>query len=322
MVEPGGNHGDRLIYKGMRKKLRHLSINHEVFHYNESIKFPFFSKLYFGLWCRFLKVFFYFFKFNQNCSRPIKKVDRWIYGRILNPFKIQASSSDVILIHGGGNMNDLWHGIRLLKNIIQQHPDNALIVAPQSYWFEGTCFPSLFSKTSQKIYLFCREKISYQLLTSLNLPKNVHVLLSPDTSLYLTKEDFHANSGEYTLFCLRTDKESAMFQQEENNQLLWQVTSTRWQLKRKILMQDLSIFGSFKDFVALIEASKKVYTDRLHVAILAAILGKKTVLYPNSYYKNKAVYEYSLSNYPNVIFDPYPPSPAKLKQTVIMSINE
>lgn len=321
VVEPGGNHGDRLIYKGMRKKLCQLNINHEVFPYHESINDPFLCKLYFGLWCNFLKVFFYFLKSNRNWIGSIKKMDRWIYERILEQPKINPAPNDVILISGGGNMNDLWHGIKLIKSIIRQYPENVLIVAPQTYWFEETYFPSLFSKTSQKIYLFCREKFSYQLLASLKLPKNVQVLLSPDTSFYLSKEDFHSRPGKYTIFCLRTDKESAMFHDGEDVQLLWQETLDCKQLKKRIIMQDLSIFGSFKDFVDIIESSNSVYTDRLHVAILAAILGKKTSLYSNSYYKNKGVFEYSLSNYPNVVFYPYLPSSHELNQTMLTSIN-
>ncbi len=321
VVELGGNNGDRLIYKGMQKKLCQLNINHEVFHYHESIKGPFLSKLYFGLWCKFLKVFFYFFKLNSNWSRPLKTMDRWIYEKILEQPKINPSSSDLILISGGGNMNDLWHGIRLLKSIIHQYPENVLIVAPQTYWFKETCFHSLFSKTNQKIYLFSREKFSYQLLTSLKLPKNVHVLLSPDASFYLSKEDFHAKSGKYNLFCLRSDKESALFQDGDDFNLLWKENLDFRKLKSKILLKDVSIFGDFKDFVATIESSNSVYTDRLHVAILAAILGKKTSLYPNSYHKNQGVFEYSLSNYPNVVFYPYPPSPEELNQTMFTSIN-
>jgi exopolysaccharide biosynthesis predicted pyruvyltransferase EpsI len=38
----------------------------------------------------------------------------------------------------------------------------------------------------------------------------------------------------------------------------------------------------------------KIETNRLHVAIAAALLGKDVALYRNSYYKNEAVYKYSL----------------------------
>ena len=45
-----------------------------------------------------------------------------------------------------------------------------------------------------------------------------------------------------------------------------------------------------------------VETDRLHCAILASILGRRTMLRANSYYKNTAVFEHSLSRLPNTVF--------------------
>lgn len=44
-----------------------------------------------------------------------------------------------------------------------------------------------------------------------------------------------------------------------------------------------------------------VRTDRLHICIAAALLNKEVEFYPNSYFKCKAVFEYSLKDqYPNV----------------------
>jgi exopolysaccharide biosynthesis predicted pyruvyltransferase EpsI len=48
----------------------------------------------------------------------------------------------------------------------------------------------------------------------------------------------------------------------------------------------------------------EVETDRLHCAIIAAMLGRRTVLRANSYYKNAAVFEHSLSRFPNTTFVP------------------
>ena len=45
-----------------------------------------------------------------------------------------------------------------------------------------------------------------------------------------------------------------------------------------------------------------VHTDRLHGGILAGILGRQTVLYPNSYFKNEAVFRHSLARLDSVTF--------------------
>lgn len=47
-------------------------------------------------------------------------------------------------------------------------------------------------------------------------------------------------------------------------------------------------------YVATFEA---VETNRLHVSIGAALLGKKVTLWPNSYFKNQAVFEFSIREY-------------------------
>ncbi|WGM88491.1 MAG: polysaccharide pyruvyl transferase family protein [Candidatus Bathyarchaeum tardum] len=318
VIEPGGNHGDTLIYKGMMKKLLQLQIKHMVLKYDERFKSRLFNILYFVFWKNFLKILIYSTtKLSETCSLKINGLDLWLYENLLVPFKIQAAPTDVILIHGGGNINDLWQGVRLLKSVLKYNPCNIIIVAPQTYWFNKTCFSSLFSKTKEDIFLFCREKFSYKLLSSLKLTKNVHVFLSNDTAFYLTKEDFNIfQEDNYSLICLRTDKESRGIPEIETSKRLLKETSLAQVSKNKLLIKDLSVIGNFNDFIRLIGTSKQVYTDRLHVAILATILGKETFLYPNSYYKNKGVYEYSLSRYPNVTFFPLLPSFDELKNHV------
>jgi exopolysaccharide biosynthesis predicted pyruvyltransferase EpsI len=58
-----------------------------------------------------------------------------------------------------------------------------------------------------------------------------------------------------------------------------------------------------------IDRFETIRTDRLHVAIAGAVLGKAVVLYPGSYFKNRAVYDFSLRPYPNVKFADWPSAP-------------
>ena len=44
----------------------------------------------------------------------------------------------------------------------------------------------------------------------------------------------------------------------------------------------------------------EIHTNRLHVSIAGLLLGKKVNLYSNSYWKNKEVFDHSLSKYPNI----------------------
>jgi len=63
-----------------------------------------------------------------------------------------------------------------------------------------------------------------------------------------------------------------------------------------ISRQDLCSFNRFLDLIA---RSAFVVTTRMHVGILAAMLGKPTVMQPGSYHKIRGVYEQSLNRFDN-----------------------
>lgn len=297
VVEPGGNHGDQLIYMGMEKKLKQLSINYTIFQYLKQRKITIFYKLY---W-KFTRNIFKIFPIIKRLKLFWMISDDLAYKWTIKEDKIQDQSADVILIHGGANLNDLWgHGLYILRNIIKNSPHSTIIVAPQSYWFKNTRFQNLFKKTQQEINLFARERYSYKLLCSMNLPKNVHIRLSQDSALYLPKTDFHPIDGTYDLICPRKDKESIV---EWNINLRKDggIIDLR-DSKERLFVGDIAYLVDFDLFLKLVEGATNVLTDRLHIAIFSAILGKNTFLYPNSYYKNKGVYEFSLQKYPNVKF--------------------
>lgn len=70
---------------------------------------------------------------------------------------------------------------------------------------------------------------------------------------------------------------------------------------------DLSSSGqySFREFCSFIARARAVLTSRLHVGILAAMLGKPTFLRAGRYAKLPGVYEMSMSDWPNVkLFGP------------------
>jgi hypothetical protein len=65
--------------------------------------------------------------------------------------------------------------------------------------------------------------------------------------------------------------------------------------------RNLAYFNA-KFFLGFINDFEVVNTNRLHVAIGVALLGKHVKFYPNSYFKYRAVYEYSMQKFNNVEF--------------------
>jgi exopolysaccharide biosynthesis predicted pyruvyltransferase EpsI len=56
-----------------------------------------------------------------------------------------------------------------------------------------------------------------------------------------------------------------------------------------------------RTLLGVLERFESVSTNRLHVAISAALISRRVLFYPNNYYKCKGVYEYSLrQRFPNV----------------------
>ncbi len=266
LVTPGGNHGDTLIHMGHIKKLDEYGYEYDCFNLEE--------------------------KYSRNPVLGVKyliNIALWKLGS-KKGFKIVDIPQDIdlILFEGGGYVNDVWFGPTLLNQVLKRNQQR-VAVAPQSYRFNK---PSIETHNdSRKLHLFCRENGSFKHLKQMDLAENIQVDISPEVALYLTREDLvqHISPRDegYQLVAFRKDKESAI----------------RNELKQEILSQcanpmqsDVSVKGTLSDFISSVEYAEKIFTDRLHVAILGSILGKDVTLFGNMYHKNKGVWEYSLSD--------------------------
>jgi exopolysaccharide biosynthesis predicted pyruvyltransferase EpsI len=63
-----------------------------------------------------------------------------------------------------------------------------------------------------------------------------------------------------------------------------------------------AIYDVVKSLVGLVSNYDLVYTDRLHLGILCAVMNIRVNLFANNYYKIKGVFEYSLERVPCVNF--------------------
>lgn len=272
-VTPGGNHGDTLIHMGMVKKLEEAGCDYQCINLEEIYR-----------------------RQRLVGAKYLLNIAAWKLGidRGFNIIDIPGDAG-LILFEGGGYMNDIWYGLVLLRQVMKRH-SQPIAVAPQSFWFEKTDFMGFFTD-GQPITLFCREPYSLDLLSGMVRPHNVQVLISDDTALYLNRKDLE----EYVvpkrktsdLVCLRNDRESIIPSD----------------VRRKImensvapLVGDISKKGKLLDFVSAVANARRIFTDRLHVAILAHILGKEATLYDNRYHKNRGVYEYSLRKNRKILF--------------------
>ncbi len=235
-VEPGGNCGDYLIYKGAQKLAGIAGLSYETVSHNQ-----------------------------------------FMVG--------EHSPADVIYIHGSGGFVPWWSGTPAieLRRALLSH-SGAIIVGPSTfaidsdYLFKNVIDP-LLGKKAGDIYVFCREWTSYFFLKSF-LPSFVNLEIDHDTALNLDPSDFELRDckRKFVGFFIRNDKESDNFLPALNS----------------ISLDPGSYTSDFNKWVQLHACAKKIYTNRLHSSILGTILGKNVILLPNSFHKNRSVWEYSL----------------------------
>ncbi|SFC60018.1 Exopolysaccharide biosynthesis protein EpsI, predicted pyruvyl transferase [Halobiforma haloterrestris] len=284
-LQPGGNHGDSLIYLGARKLFNETNI-------------PILS---FG-------------------SGPVrhdapKSLDwanpRSIYWlRSYFPFLKHRYLSDfsAVYIHGGGNFSEInarsrknsesgsfedWGGGVKCYKTAGQFFDCPIIIGPQSCAFSHHNPREVFEDVTNETVFFCREKYSYDLISDATAScDHVEVDLADDTAFHLSQSDLPVDNStaEYTLLAFRNDAESVTPQIDET-------------IEPPIVSRDISRGEpEFADFVNRAAAASTIHTDRLHVAVLGHILDKDVVFYDNGYHKNRGVYEFSLSDASNVQF--------------------
>ncbi|MDD5469618.1 MAG: polysaccharide pyruvyl transferase family protein [Candidatus Peribacteraceae bacterium] len=181
-------------------------------------------------------------------------------------------------ISGSGNLIDLyWHCNHLLQILPSLYEQ--VILLPST--ITGIKQEALLKKLPENVTIFCRERISAAFVARHWQFANTNAYLCHDLAFSFDYAPWQ-QQGKGILHAFREDSERTTIVLPEDN-------------------IDLSKVGSLQQFLAEIARHETVETNRLHVAIAAAKLGKKVHFYPGSYWKNQAVYEYSMRRQlPNV----------------------
>lgn len=239
-VEPGGNFGDLLIYRGAEKLARLAELKFTSVKHNEFM----------------------------NSSYPKKSV---------------------VYIHGSGGFLPFWSGtpIKELRKAISEHYE-VVVLGPSTFsndkaFLEKVMCSHMEKARANKILVLCRDRVSYIVLQQC-ISGNVELLLDHDTALNLQSEDLpqsNCGNGRFTLYAIREDKEAYNIKNKEYF---------------SVWVDPVKYCKSFEEWVKIHAHAKKIVTNRLHSAIAGTILGKETILLPNNYHKNRAVWQFSLKS--------------------------
>ena len=167
---------------------------------------------------------------------------------------------DVVMYGGGGNMGSLYRETFLRRQKAKAFAnklDVPFVILSQSWNARG-------EKQDDADLLYARE-----LRSLFYCPE---AILAPDLALAYTLPDEWTNPAikEEVGYFFRLDKES----------------------KLKIVTKDpIKLCPKVIDYINLAASYREVHTDRLHFAISCMIVKTKVFLYPNSYHKNKSIYD-------------------------------
>lgn len=236
-------------------------------------------------------------------DRSTIEIPRYYFEMFEKQLKKYIKESDVILIHGGGFLGTLWIAEEyFVRKIIQQYPNNPIVIFPQTVFYAKDENARLELKRSEeiynkheKLYICAREKFSFEFMKEHY--NQCKIIFVPDIVLYLSnKLKLDEKTREGILFCFRKDKEKQIDDKTINllNEIAKgtgeKITNTDTVVNYNVYMKNREeeVGKLWNEFTE----SKLVVTDRLHGMIFSAITGTPCIVFRNSNYKVEGVYEW------------------------------
>lgn len=210
--------------------------------------------------------------------------------RTFDPAKIPEGAA--IYLHGSGGFNP-WGSQRafLILRKALSIPKAVVIQGPQTADTTSDETRILFHEAtlniqSSSIYFFAREQSTFTLLKEI-LEPNIQIGLDHDTAFHLSKKnilelaDLHCMpDGRYGLLVIRDDNEAPLHGPDR--------------AKGVVIMDPAEFAQSFRQWLRIHAYARTIVSNRLHSAILGAILEKPVILMAGNYHKNRSIWEYNL----------------------------
>ena len=244
--------------------------------------------------------------FLEKCGidkRRIKEITTEEFKRYRDIVKKRIGISDIIMLHGGGNMGDQWISEELLRrDMLNMFEENRIILFPQTLYYSDTNTGQCEEKKSIPYYsrgnitIVAREHLSYRRIK--DLYPNSDVLITPDIVLSVDKRAFgiFEQTRKGVLLCLRSDAEKAISSEEHK-------AIESFLIKQKCCFETTDMYSDCaitkknrKDCIKRkmneFAAAELIITDRLHGMIFAAITETPCIVFNNCNHKVEGTYEW------------------------------
>lgn len=239
----------------------------------------------------------------------------------------------VVIFSGGGALLDIYPGAD--RFFLRNHPvAKALVLLPHTV--RG--YPGLLGAMGPNCHLFAREAQTRDYLAA-HATGGARLYYSHDLAFYLSdakiarqrldwpflmhptirgpwarmavKIVMTAQTRGGVLHAIRSDAEATGVAVPPDNYDLSQLFSSAHLMRTGQHMSPGVCASTIRVLRMLVRRFDRVETNRLHMAVLSAILGKPVLMMDNSYGKNRGIYERSIEGrYPNVTFLQAPPAQA------------
>jgi exopolysaccharide biosynthesis predicted pyruvyltransferase EpsI len=226
---------------------------------------------------------------NLSCHRYLRSRFRTV--SIASPGK--SPHAEHVFVAGGGNLVQPLYSA-LADRLAALSGDHKLYLFPSTIVGNETLLRGLRGR----VRILCRERVTFaHVCAHLSATE---VRLGHDAAFALSdrlKAAFAGAIDEHPVAAarlFRLDKERRL--SEGGDRDLMGEASGDW---TDIATAERAVLSAAAEILQY----GRIHTDRLHCAIMAAILNRYVILRPNSYFKNQAVFDYSLSGFANVRFE-------------------
>jgi pyruvyl transferase EpsO len=236
---------------------------------------------------------------------------------------------DVFLLHGGGNLGDMWFNFQSFReSILERYPQNQVIFLPQTVHFlsrEREAASVGKMTAHRKLHVFARNYVSLGRLQRAGL-KGVSAAPDMAHSLAGVITPIGSEAREPSLQLIRRDLEES---RPPSELITGAQASVDWDegvfpVSRKIIhrvvvntVKGVGRYGPaldlhrlwywhrdkmISDGIALFSGYRSIVTNRLHAMLLGVLLGRKVTAWDNNYGKLSAYYDAWLRDLPGLTF--------------------
>lgn len=253
--------------------------------------------------------------------RPVYQCDRETYAE---PALRKRLGDGIILLHGGGNLGDVWEGSQQLREtVISNFPSNRIVIMPQTIHFRERANLLRAKKVFDGhggLTIVTRSKRSYAMAKE---EFACNTVLAPDMAFFMTAASRKSSPSTPIVWLQRTDQESGGLtvpRAPDVEQVDWvelgPVRQASVKMSRAAHLRaaagiaktmirtgmraasaplgktfDARAKARLQRGVGLLSEGQVVITDRLHGHILCLMMGIPHVLLDNNYGKLRDFYE-------------------------------